>query len=136
MANKSFSIKYAAAAATEFSKDFLQGMVDRMGVAFFRYGKVTDAYPKKVSALGKLSDPNADPDDLKLSDMGSLGARLRKYQQTGNRGFLQDCANFLMIEEMAPAHPDYNDETEIDEKSPGRVWKGEKNLSRRANLEF
>ena len=70
---------------SEFSDQFVQGMYDRMAVSYFKYGKVSDGYPKPLSALA------------------SLGQRLVKYQETGNTEYLIDAANFAMIEFMRPS---------------------------------
>src|SRR4051812_32161676 len=55
---------------SEVSRQFLQGMADRMAVSFHKYGKVADAYPVKVDAIN------------------SLMTRLRKYRDTGNTEWL------------------------------------------------
>lgn len=94
---------------TEASHEFLQGMVDRMGMSYFRYGAVADAYPHKVDAIQ------------------SMHVRLSKYQQTGNADFLMDAANFLMIEFMRPKHPQAHYRPTDSRESPGRVFHGEVN---------
>ena len=65
---------------SEFSKSFLQGMLDRMAMSFYKYGKVADAHPHKDDALK------------------SLKSRIKLYRQTGNTEWLMDVANFAMIE--------------------------------------
>src|SRR3990167_5469554 len=40
--------------ASEVSQRFFQGMADRMGVSFAKYGAVCDAYPHRVNALASL----------------------------------------------------------------------------------
>lgn len=88
---------------SENSLTFHQGMVDRMGVSFYKYGRVAEGYPSRVDAIG------------------SLKLRLQKYEDTGNTEFLMDIANFAMIEFMRPRHPKaYFKETDSKE-SPGRV---------------
>lgn len=101
----------------EYSIKFLQGMLNRMFVSFFKYGKVRQAYPSKVNAI----------DSLRL--------RLHKYEVTGNTEYLMDVANFAMIEFMYPAHPQAHFEATDSDKSPGRVWKGESKASKRGNLD-
>jgi len=96
------------AAADEFSKDFLQGMLDRMAMSFYKYGKVADAYPRLVNALN------------------SMQLRLGDYKKTGNRDALIDAANFLMIEFMHPAHRSAHFRATDSHESPGRVWNGER----------
>ena len=101
---------------TEYSVEFLQGMVDRMGMSFFKYGAIALAYPNRVDA------------------MKSLQLRLEKYEKTGNREHLIDAANYLMIEFMRPRHPDAHFHAEDSKASPGRVWDGEVDPSQRTNL--
>jgi hypothetical protein len=88
---------------SEFSRTFLAGMLSRMAMSFFKYGKVRDAYPDKVDAVS------------------SLRLRLAKYEETGNTEFLMDVANFAMIEFMAPRHPGAFFEATDSDQSPGRV---------------
>lgn len=120
----------------ELLLDFHQGMLDRMAVSFHKYGPVGDAYPSKVSAVGKLADPKAEI--RSLDDLGSLGVRLRKYQETGNIEWLIDGGNFLGIEHDHPAHPAAHFEATSAKQSPGRVWNpdefdGSVEISARAN---
>ena len=89
---------------TEHSEPFLRGMMDRMLVSFFKYGRVADAFPHRVNALD------------------SLQARLAKYQETGNTEYLIDAANFAMIEFMYPSRSDAHFTPTDSDGSPGRVW--------------
>lgn len=95
--------------SSEISREFLQGMVDRMAVSFCKYGRVADAYPHKVDAIE------------------SLLVRLDKYARTGNTEFLMDVANFAMIEFMRPKHHEAHYRPTDSRESPGRVWNGEVN---------
>jgi len=70
---------------SEFSQKFFQGMVNRMGVSFAKYGAVKDGYPFNVNA----------PESLLL--------RIQKYTDSANTEFLMDVANFCMIEFMYPS---------------------------------
>lgn len=88
---------------SEYSKPFLQGMVDRMAVSYHKYGAVDDAYPDRVDALASLS------------------RRLEEYARTGNTEFLIDAANFAMIEFMCPRHPEAHFEATDSAASPGRI---------------
>lgn len=97
-------IKTVPGTETEYSSEFLQGMVDRMALSFFKYGAVREAYPARLNALE------------------SLQKRLVKYQETGNTEFLMDAANFAMIEFMAPRHPEAHFKPTDSDESPGRVW--------------
>lgn len=100
---------------SEVSQPFLQGMADRMGVSFFKYGAVAEAYPSRVDAIA------------------SLRKRLEKYEQTGNTEWLMDVANFAMIEFMHPKHPDAHFQATDSQASPGRAWHGEVDPSQRGN---
>lgn len=100
---------------SEFSQEFMQGMVDRMSMSFFKYGLVADAYPARVDAIA------------------SLKTRLEKYDSTGNLEYLMDAANFAMIEFMRPRHPDAHFTATDSKGSPGRNWVGEVDPSQRAN---
>ena len=88
---------------TEYSKQFMQGMLNRMAVSFYRYGKIADAYPNDISALD------------------SMDQRLQRYAETGNTEFLMDAANFLMIEFMHPAHRNAHYAPTDSDGSPGRT---------------
>lgn len=92
---------------SEVSREFLQGMADRMSTSFFKYGRVAEAYPKRVNALA------------------SLATRLDRYETSGNTEWLMDVANFAMIEFMCPAHPSAHYKPTDSKASPGRVWHGE-----------
>lgn len=88
---------------TENSLLFHQGMVNRMGVSYFKYGKVALGFPECVDAIASLHD------------------RLVKYAATGNAEWLIDAANFAMIEFMHPRHPRAHFEATDSDESPGRV---------------
>lgn len=88
---------------TEYSERFLQGMLDRMAVSFYKYGRVSDAYPHSMSALD------------------SLLQRLKSYKETGNTEFLMDAANFSMIEFMHPSHSEAHYTPTDSDGSPGRT---------------
>jgi hypothetical protein len=100
---------------SECSLGFLQGMVNRMCMSFFKYGKVKDAYPARVDAIA------------------SLKKRLEKYERDGNTEWLMDVANFAMIEFMHPKHPEAHFRSTDSAESPGRQWAGEIDPSARAN---
>jgi len=92
----------AGSPESEYSARFLQGMLDRMAVSYFKYGAVVDAYPDKVDALGCARE------------------RLARYAQTGNAEELVEASNYLMIEFMAPAHPEAHYDPQDSATSPGR----------------
>ena len=91
---------------SEFSVDFIRGMLDRMAVSFHKYGPLRDAYPHKVDAVKSLRE------------------RLAKYEETGNTEWLMDVANFAMIEFMRPGHDDAHFRPTDSDESPGRRWHG------------
>ena len=101
--------------ASELSAEFLQGMADRMGVSYCKYGAVAEAYPHRVDAIA------------------SLRARLERYETTGNTEWLMDVANFAMIEFMHPRHPRAHFKATDSKESPGRKWVGEVDPSQRGN---
>ena len=94
----------AASPETEYSKPFLQGMLNRMAVSLHKYGPVETGYPYPVNALL------------------SLEGRLREYKRTGNTEYLIDAANFAMIEFMRPRHPEPHFTPTDSDGSPGRTW--------------
>lgn len=87
---------------TEFCPEFVQGMADRMSVSYFKYGKVKDAVPFHVDALG------------------SLKIRIDKYLETGNTEFLMDAANFAMMEFMYPHLENAHYRPTDSDEAPGR----------------
>jgi hypothetical protein len=89
---------------TEFSRDFIQGMLNRMAMSWIKYGNVREAYPHRVNALK------------------SLEQRITKYIETGNTEYLMDVANFAMIEFMHPSVPDAHFTATDSDGSPGRTW--------------
>lgn len=88
---------------SEFSEVFIQGMIDRMGVSFYKYGKVDEAYPLYIDALASMRD------------------RVKKYKETRNSEYLIDAANFLMIEFMCPSLEDVDYKPTDVDGSIGRV---------------
>ena len=106
-----------ATPATEYSERFWELMVNRMGMSYYKYGPLVDAFPDKVNALHSLLD------------------RIRKYEQTGNTEWLVDVANFAMIEFMRPKHPEAHFEATDSNASPGRRWHDTKQPTKIANNE-
>lgn len=100
---------------SEFCVPFVQGMVDRMNMSYFKYGLVAEAYPNKVDAIA------------------SLKQRLDKYAETGNLEYLMDAGNFAMIEFMRPKHPQAYFETTDSDGSPGRMGVDGKSIGATAN---
>lgn len=109
-------IKLTIQARSECSPEFLQGMLARMDVSFHKYGPLKDAYPHKVNALQ------------------SMQKRLALYEETGNKEWLMDAANFLMIEFMRPSRKDAHMRATDSDESPGRAWhNGTKTLDNAGN---
>jgi hypothetical protein len=92
-----------AAPLTEFDKQFVQGMANRMAVSFHKYGPVSDGFPDNIDAIS------------------SLQTRLGKYAETGNTEWLMDVANFAMIEYMHPRHKGARFKATDSDQSPGRT---------------
>jgi len=90
-------------AVADYSRDFLQGMLNRMLVSHYKYGPLNETYPTKIDALR------------------SLEARLDEYRRTGNTEFLIDAANFAMIEFMHPSVHDAEFRPTDSDASPGRI---------------
>lgn len=103
---------------TEINVTFLQKMCNAMGMSLHAYGRIKDAYPKKVDAIK------------------SLETRLQKYKDTGNTDYLVDVANFSMIEFTYPAHPNAYYKPTDSHESSGRNFHGELDRSKRRNDEI
>lgn len=99
---KPFTVRVAAP-ETEYSETFIQGMVNRMSVSYYKYGPVAEAVPDNVDALA------------------SLRLRLERYEQTGNTEWLMDAANYAMMEFMHPRHPGAHYRPTDSAESPGSV---------------
>ena len=112
---------------TEYCKVFLQGMLDRVAQAFFKYGAMADAYPDRVDAVASLRKRinNYAGDPTVKGDTGD-----------GNTEWLVDGGNFLMIEFKHPRHPKAHYRPTSTEESPGRAWHGEIDPTQRKNAEF
>lgn len=93
--------------SSEFSEEFLLGMVDRMAMSYYKYGPVANGFPKQVDAIGTLKD------------------KLKAYENTGNTEWLMDVANYAMIEFMHPRHPKAHFRPTDSRESNGRRWHGE-----------
>lgn len=90
--------------STQFDVPFLQGMLDRMAMSYFKYGNMRD------------------PGWAKRTDMiANMGARVDKYLDTKNREFLMDVANFAMIEFVNPSMSNTFFKATDGDESPGVV---------------
>jgi len=86
----------------DYSDEFDTLRKNRMITSHYKYGWVSENYPTGLA--------NA---------MASLQKRLALYEQTGNREWLVDVANFAMIEFMFPAHPGAHYRATASSESPG-----------------
>jgi len=88
---------------TQFSEQFLQGMLDRLAVAYYNYGPTIRNFPEHYDALK------------------SMKARVKRYRATRNTEWLMDVGNFAMIEFMYPKLPKAHFRPTSKEESPGSV---------------
>ena len=91
--------------ASQYSIEFLQGMVDRMLLGYRKYGHIAESVEKGM-----------DPATEAIS-------RIRQYQRTGNTEWLMDGANYCMIEFMHPSHKDAHYRPTDSDESPGRAMR-------------
>ncbi len=91
---------------SEFCLPFVQGMLDRMGMSFFKYGAVAEAYPHKVNAilslLLRLRAYLGVELFTELCAQAAEAPETRHRRELGNTEYLMDAANFAMIEFMRP----------------------------------
>lgn len=92
---------------TEFSREFAQGMADRMAMSYYKYGPLAEGFPKRVDAIATLKD------------------KLAAYERTGNTEWLMDVANYAMIEFLRPRHPEAHFRATDSRESNGRRWHDE-----------
>ena len=92
------------------SKEFLQGMINRMIVSHHKYHK---------KPFKKLSEYHKAEEYDKINALYNCRTRLKLYRQTGNREWLMDAANCIMIEFMFPAHKKSHFRSTSSEESPG-----------------
>lgn len=71
---------------TQFSKEFLQGMLNRVAVGYYNYGDAAKSY--KAGGV--------------FNWLASLRMRLTKYRETNNTENMIDIANYAMLEFMYP----------------------------------
>ena len=91
---------------SEYSREFLEGMLNRCAVSLHKYGPVKDAFPWKVDAMKCVAE------------------RLELYKQTKNTEHLIDAANYLMFEFMHPSLFGAKFEPTDSDQSPGRACYG------------
>lgn len=99
---------------TEFNKDFVELMKNRMTISYHKYGPVISNYG------------SCNVDAIK-----SLEKRLKKYEETGNVEWLVDVANFAMIEYMCPQHKNAHFKGTDSNESPGLVGTHVRDIQKR-----
>lgn len=100
----SIPLKLEGIPESEWSPEFIQGMLNRMAVSFHKYGKVMDS-------------PST------LDHIEGLKKRLSKYEEDHNLEWLMDVANFAMIEYMKPSREGAWFRATTSDESPGLVTK-------------
>lgn len=85
---------------TEYNRDFLQGMLNRVAMGYQKYG------PKEK---------------VDTQWVESIEMRIEKYRQTGNTEWLIDIANYAMLEFMQPRHPNAHFRATDSHESPGHM---------------
>ena len=93
---------HAVLPLTEFSKTFLEGCLNRMGMSHHKYGTV-------AGTKGKVDH------------IAGAQHRIERYQEDGNKEWLMDAANMLMCEFMIGNHPQAHYRPTDSDESPGRV---------------
>lgn len=84
---------------------FIQGMFNRTGISYLKYGSIHDNFPHKRSGLENAM------------------VRIDRYLETGNKEELMDAANYLLIEWLLPNHPNAHFRATDSDESPGAVNK-------------
>jgi hypothetical protein len=87
---------------TQFSKKFIQGMLDRVAQGFFTYGSVVE--------MGHTKDY-----------LANVKRRIKEYEKTHNTEFLIDAANFCMLTFICPNDPRAFFKATSEAESPGSV---------------
>jgi hypothetical protein len=86
-----------------FNKRFLQMMLNRLVVGHIRYGS-----PKRAEGPPK--------EYLKRGE-----AEIREYKGTGNKEYLINAANYMMLEFMEPSHPGAHHNREVGSSTRGSI---------------
>ncbi|MGQ0679218.1 MAG: hypothetical protein ACT4OM_06115 [Actinomycetota bacterium] len=112
-----FTLITTSTPLSEYSPEFLEGMLARMAVSFHKYGAVQDAFVAGVDFLD------------------SAAQRISEYRKTKNTEFLIDAANFLMMEFMYPSISGAEFVPTDSEGSPGRkLTSGRNSFQRNRDL--
>lgn len=85
------------------AKDFLQYMMNRMGVSYHKYGSLEQNFPHNRTGVDNLRQ------------------RLEKYEETGNLEWLVDAANYALIEFLFPSVEGAHFRPTDSDESPGAV---------------
>ena len=88
----------------EYSDDFDKKRKQAVEMSYYKYGPARANYGRGL-----------------VSAIDSLKLRLQKYEETGNREYLCDVANFAMFEYMFPQHPNSHYRQTDSCESPGVV---------------
>lgn len=84
---------------TEFSNNFIEKMKKSMIVSYYKYGSVKKNYQR---------------DCVPVDAILNIKKRIEKYEETGNKDYLIDVANFAMIEFMNPNRGFYRPTDDTD----------------------
>lgn len=84
-------------------KFILQGMMNRMGVSYHKYGSIHETFPQHRRGIDNAPQ------------------RIAKYLETGNVEWLLDAMNYLLIEFLCPYHPNAHFRSTDSDESPGAV---------------
>jgi hypothetical protein len=85
------------------ARGFLQGMMNRMGFSYHKYGSIHDNFPHRRHGVENALQ------------------RIEMYQKDGNLEWLIDAANYLLIENLVPSHSGAHFKATTSEESPGAV---------------
>lgn len=89
----------------EETHQFLQGMMDRMGVSYHKYGSLFEKVPRERTGHENVL------------------LRVDAYLKTGNTEYLMDGANYCLIEHLAPALPNAHFRSTDSDESPGVIYR-------------
>ena len=88
----------------EYSEEFDKLRKNRVEMSFYKYGSARKNF--------RTGNVQAIP---------TMELCVKKYQETGNREYLLDAANYLMFEYMYPQHPKAHFRATSSEESAGIV---------------
>ena len=88
----------------EYSEEFDKLRKNRVEMSFYKYGSARKNF--------RTGNVQAIP---------TMELCVKKYQETGNREYLLDAANYLMFEYMYPQHPNAHFRATNSEESAGII---------------